>query len=422
MLGTWFALLFSECLLLFVYGSRGSSEVSVGTVEEGEVVCQKNQKYECDMEQEEAFQTLKDNLYNTPILSLHDGSENIVIHENNYTTHDLKLGAVVFALKTWRHYLYGTKSVIFTDHKSLQLIFDHKELNMRQRRWIELFSNYNCEIRYHPGKANVVVDALSWKERVKSRRVRAMSMTIQSSIKNKLLAAQNKATREGNAPAKMLCGLDQQIEKKEDGGLYFVDRIWVPLIGDVKKIIMDEAHATRYSIHTRADKIIEEGLKATRVRQKSYADNRRKPLEFKVGDQVLLKVSPWKGMVCFGKKSEIAPRYVGPLEILEKIGPVAYRLRLPQELSSVYDTFHVSSLKKCLTNANLHGPLKGIKVDKTLCFVEEPVEIMDREVKRVKRSRISIFMVRWISKQGLKFTWKYKDYKKAEYPMVGVKF
>ncbi|GKE61911.1 putative reverse transcriptase domain-containing protein, partial [Tanacetum coccineum] len=102
------------------------------------------------------------------------------IQEKNYTIHDLELGAVVFALKTWRHYLYGTKSVIYTDHKSLQHIFDQKELNMRQRRWIELFSNYECEIRYHPGKANVVADALSRKERVKSRRVRGMILAAQS--------------------------------------------------------------------------------------------------------------------------------------------------------------------------------------------------------------------------------------------------
>ncbi|GKA43188.1 putative reverse transcriptase domain-containing protein, partial [Tanacetum coccineum] len=128
----------------------------------------------------EAFQTLKDNLCNALILSLLDGVEDFIlkIHEKNYTMHDLELGAVMFALMTWRHYLYGTKSVVYTDHKSLQHIFYQKELNMCQRRWIELFNDYECEIRYHPGKANVVADALSRKERVKPRRVRAMAMTI----------------------------------------------------------------------------------------------------------------------------------------------------------------------------------------------------------------------------------------------------
>ncbi|GJT80318.1 putative reverse transcriptase domain-containing protein [Tanacetum coccineum] len=183
---------------------------------------QKNQKYEWGEKEEEAFQTLKNNLCDATILSLLDGVKDFVvycdasnqglgcvlmqrgkvityasrqlkIHEKNYTTHDLELGAVVFALKTWRHYLYGTKSVIYTDHKSLQHIFDQKELSMRQKRWIELFSNYECEIRYHPGKANVVADALSMKERVKPRRVRAMAMTIQSGVKEMIVATQSEA-------------------------------------------------------------------------------------------------------------------------------------------------------------------------------------------------------------------------------------
>ncbi|GJW63706.1 putative reverse transcriptase domain-containing protein [Tanacetum coccineum] len=438
------------------------------------------------------------------------------IHARNYTTHDLELGSVVFALKTWRHYLYGTKSVIYTDHKSLQHIFDQKELNMSQRRWIELFRNYECEIRYHPGKANVVADALSRKERVKPRCMRAMVMTIQSGIRGMILAAYGEAFKQEN----------------------------VLLVGGVRMIIMDEAHKTMYSVHPRADKmypdlrdmywwpgmkrdiatyvskcltcakvkaehqrpsgllqqpeipewkltksahflairedfsmeklvrfyideiiarhgvpvliildrdgrftshfwltvqkslgtrldlstaynnsyhlsiqcapfealygrkcrshvlwaeigegrligpelvlettdkvvLIKEKLKATRDHQKSYADKRRKPLEFEVGDRVLLRVSPWKGIVRFGKKGKLAPRYVEPFEILERIGLVAYRLRLPDELNSVHDTFHVSNLKKCLADANFHVSLDEIKVDKTLCFVEEPVEIMD---------------------------------------------
>nr|GFC61712.1 putative reverse transcriptase domain-containing protein [Tanacetum cinerariifolium] len=155
-------------------------------------------------------------------------SRQLKIHEKNYTTHDLELGAVVFALKMWRHYLYGTKSVIYTDHKSLKHIFDQKELNMHQRRWIELFSDYECEIRYHPGKANVVADALSRKERAKPRRVRAMSMTIHSSIKAKILKAQSEAFKNTSTSTEMLKGLDNQLERKEDGGLYLAERIWVP--------------------------------------------------------------------------------------------------------------------------------------------------------------------------------------------------
>ncbi|GJX00838.1 putative reverse transcriptase domain-containing protein [Tanacetum coccineum] len=123
--------------------------------------------------------------------------------------------------------------------------------------------------------------------------------------------------------------------------------------------------------------------KAARDHQKSYVDYRCKPLEFEVGDRVLVKVTPWKGVVCFGKKGKLAPRYVGPFEILERIGLVAYRLRLPEELNSVHDTFHVSNLKKCLVDANLHVPLDEIKVDKRLRFVEKPIEIMNREIKKL---------------------------------------
>ncbi|GJY46702.1 hypothetical protein Tco_0435765 [Tanacetum coccineum] len=146
--------------------------------------------------------------------------------------------------------------------------------------------------------------------------------------------------------------------------------------------------------------LVKEKPKAVRDRQKSYVDYRCKPLEFEVGDRVLLRMSPWKGVMHFGKKGKLALRYVGPFEILERIGLVAYRLRLPEELSSVHDTFHVSNLKKCLANDNLHVPLDEIKVDKTLHFVEEPVEIMDREIKKLKHRKIALVKVRWNSKRG----------------------
>nr|GEU41021.1 putative reverse transcriptase domain-containing protein [Tanacetum cinerariifolium] len=146
--------------------------------------------------------------------------------------------------------------------------------------------------------------------------------------------------------------------------------------------------------------LIKEKFKAARDHQKSYADNRLKPLEFEVGDRVLLKVSPWKCVIRFGKRGKLAPRYVGPFEILERIDPVAYRLRLLEELSNVHDTFYVSNLKKFLANASLHVPLDEIKIDKTLGFVEKPVEIMDREVRSLKCSKISLVKVRWNSKHG----------------------
>nr|GEZ77192.1 putative reverse transcriptase domain-containing protein [Tanacetum cinerariifolium] len=208
---------------------------------------QKTVKFEWGDKQEAAFQLLKQNLCSAPILALPEGSKVFIvycdasnkglgvvlmqrqkvisyasrqlkIHEKNYTTHDLELGAIVFALKIWRHYLYGTKCIVFIDHKSLQHILDQKELNMRQRRWLELLSDYDCDNHYHPGKANVVADALSRKEREPPSRVRALVMTI---------------------------GLD-------------LPRSWLHCYGDLRTAIMCESHKSKYSIHPGSDKMYQD--------------------------------------------------------------------------------------------------------------------------------------------------------------------
>ncbi|GJV25179.1 putative reverse transcriptase domain-containing protein [Tanacetum coccineum] len=164
--------------------------------------------------------------------------------------------------------------------------------------------------------------------------------------------------------------------------------------------------------------LIKQRMQAAQDRQKSYADRKRKPMEFKVGDRVMLKVSPWKGVVRFGKRGKLNPRYVRPFRVLAKVGKVAYKLELPRELSRVHHTFHVSNLKKCYADEPLVMPLEGIHVDDKLQFVEEPVEIMEREIKRLKRSRIPLVKVRWNSRRGPEFTWEREDSFKQKYPQL----
>ncbi|GJY74501.1 putative reverse transcriptase domain-containing protein [Tanacetum coccineum] len=171
-------------------------------------------------------------------------------------------------------------------------------------------------------------------------------------------------------------------------------------------------------VHETTEKIIQikKRMQAARDRQKSYADRRRKPLDFQVGDKVMLKVSPWKGVIRFGKRGKLNARYIGPFKILVKVGTVAYRLELPDQLSHVHSTFHVSNMKKCFSDEPLVIPLDEIQIDDKLNFIEEPVEIMDRKVKHLKQSRILIVKVRWNSRRGPEFTWEREDQMKKKYP------
>nr|GFC25184.1 putative reverse transcriptase domain-containing protein [Tanacetum cinerariifolium] len=231
----------------------------------------KSVKFDWGEKAEAAFQLLKQKLCSAPILALPEGSENFVVycdalhkglgavlmqkekviayasrqlkvHEKNYTTHDLELGAVVFALKMWRYYLYDTKYVVFTDHKSLQYILDQKELNMRQRRWLKLLSDYDCEIQYHQRKVNVVADALSLKERSKSLRVRTLVMTIGLNLPKQILNAQSEARKEENFINEDLHGMINKLESRVDGTLCLNNQSWILCFGDLRALIMHESH------------------------------------------------------------------------------------------------------------------------------------------------------------------------------------
>nr|GEU93793.1 retrotransposon protein, putative, Ty3-gypsy subclass [Tanacetum cinerariifolium] len=223
-------------------------------------ILKKGIKFDWDKKEEIAFQVLY--ICRKKVIAY--ASRQLKVHEKNYTTYDLEIGLVVFALKIWRRYLYGTKCTVFTDHKSLQHILDQKELNTRQRRWLELLCDYDCDIPYHPGKANVVADALSRKERIEPLRVRALVMTIGLDLPKQILEAQIEALKPENLKNEDVGGMTRKDIPKEklepcaDGTLCLNGMSWLPCYGDLRSVIMHESYKSKYSIHPSSDKMYQD--------------------------------------------------------------------------------------------------------------------------------------------------------------------
>ncbi|GKD75928.1 putative reverse transcriptase domain-containing protein, partial [Tanacetum coccineum] len=451
--------------------------------------------------QEASFQLLKQKLSSASILALPEGSEDFIayydasikglgavlmqrdkviayeslqlkIHEKNYKTRDLELGAVVFALKIWRHCLYGTKCMVFTDHKSLQHILNQKELNMRQHRW---------------------------KERIKPLRVRALVMTIGLDLPKQILNAQTEARKLENIKNEDVGGMlienskdpeklrTEKLEPHADGTLCLNGRSWLPCYGDLRTLIMHESHKLKYSIHPGFDKMYQDMKKlywwpnmkadiATYIHQWKWdnimmdfvtklpkssqgydtiwviVDRLTKSAIFvpmretdpmdKLARMYLKEVVTRHGIpvsiICdhdprrlYGRKcrSPVCWAEVGEVQLTspeivqettEKIIQIKqgiqaardrqksyadlkhidYKLELPKELSRVHNTFHVSNLKKCYADEPLVVPLDRLHIDDKFHFVEEPIEIMDHEVKLLRQSRVPIVKVRWNSRRG----------------------
>nr|GEY30692.1 putative reverse transcriptase domain-containing protein [Tanacetum cinerariifolium] len=409
-------------------------------------------------------------------------------HEENYTTHDLELGAVVFALKIWRHSLYGTKCIVFTDHKSLQHVLNQKEMNMRQRCWLELLTDYDCEILYHPGKENVVADALSRKRIIKSRRVKPLRVRVKTECQKpsglliqpkipiwkweritmdfviKLPRTLNRhdtiwvvvdrltksahfiPTQETESMDTLTWLYIKEIISRHgvpmsiisDRDSHFTSKFWQSLQNALgTQLDMSTAyHPETDGQSERTIQTLEDMLRACAIDFGKGWEKHLPLVEFSYNNSyhASIKATPFEALyiesidhlfaglklviriIRFGKRGKLNPRYIGPFKILKRIGPMAYKLKLPEELNNVHNTFHVSNLKKCLSNESLIIPMKKLKLDNKLNFVEEHVEIMDREIKKLGQSRIPIIKVRWNSKRGPEYTWEREDEIRAKYP------
>nr|GEW97287.1 reverse transcriptase domain-containing protein [Tanacetum cinerariifolium] len=382
-----------------------------------------------------AFQTLKDKLCNAPILALLDGPKDFVvycdapgiglgcvlmqrgkviayasrqlkIHEKNYTTYDLELGVVVFALKGDVRTLIMDEA--YKSKYSVHLGADKMYYNLRDSIghdtiWV-IVDRLTKYAHFLPMSENYKMDRLARLYFIDMVARHGVSISIISDRDSRFTSRFWQSMQDAlGTRLDMSTTYHPQTDGQRERTIQTLkDMLRACILDfgeswDVHLLLVEFLYNDSYHSSVRCAPF--EALYGRKCRspimwaQKSYVDKRRKPLEFSVGDYFLLKVSHWKGVVRFGKKEKLAPRFVRPFEIVEKVGLVAYQLDLPEELNSVHDTFHMSNLKKCLADPTLQVPLDEIQVDAKLTFVEVPVEILEGEFNKLKRSIIAIIKV-----------------------------
>ncbi|XP_073035396.1 uncharacterized protein [Primulina eburnea] len=306
------------------------------------------------------------------------------------------------------------------------------ELNMRQRRWLDLLMDYDCEIEYHPGRANLKTDALSRK---------VSTILAEPDIYGCIRDAQMTDERVQRWKELVYQKQDIRFRVADDGSLRMNDR-WIAMGTELRLItayhpqtygqtertiqamedmlcayVMDFKSAWQSSIPLKV-KLIQQRLKAAQDRQASYANKRRRPLEFQQGDRVFLKVSPFCGTVRFGMKGKLAPRYVGPYEILQRVGTLAYRLALPPSLSGIHDVFHVSMLRKYEPDPSHVLDISEVQLDSDVSYVERPVCILDQSERKLRNKLIPMVKVQWEHRGVEEATWETERHMRELYPYL----
>ncbi|CAL9002196.1 unnamed protein product [Prunus brigantina] len=456
----------------------------------------KGVKFEWSDECEKSFTELKTRLTTAPVLALPDDSGNFVIysdasqqglgcvlmqhgkviayasrklkkHELNYPVHDLELAAVVFALKIWRHYLYGETCQIFTDHKSLKYLKSSGSIAYFRGRYVPLMVEMRklrvgldvndqgalLATLHKPSGLLQPLPIPEWKwERITMDFVFKLPRTQNKHdgvwvIVDRLTKSAHflpvRANYTLNKLAKIfideivrLHGVPVTIVSDRDPR--FTSRFWANYQASIKMspydalygkqcrtpFYWDEVGENRLEVSEDVERtkkqveIIRERLKAAQDRQKSYADNRRKDLQFEVGDWVFLKLSPWKGVIRFGKRGKLSPRYIGPYEIVERVGPVAYRLALPSDMSRLHDVFHVSMLRKYIPDPSHVLEEQPIELAENLTYVEQPVQILDWKTQVLRTREIPLVKVLWRSHNVEEATWEPEDQMREQYPYL----